>query len=131
MITTKFRKPFKKQLKTRSLKIRLLPKCQGTNVLIAAEFGILTSKQIESARRVISRLTKRKFRVYIHILANQPITAKPNEVRMGKGKGAVNQYVRFIRPGDYLFAMSGANTTTAHSTLLRAAKKLPLRCTIF
>ena len=98
----------------------------GFYALKAAEAGVVTEKQLEAARRVISRLTKRRCRVWLLTPANKPITAKPNEVRMGKGKGAVNQYVRYVKSGEILFETNYTTTRLAANALRAAGKKLPL-----
>lgn len=125
-LNLKFRKVFKKQLKkgiNLSCNINIH---ESVTSLIATERGILTEKQIESARRVISRYTRRRGKVQILKPANQPITSKPNEIRMGKGKGSVNQYVRYIRAGDKLFSIVGNTKSMNTKALISASKKLPI-----
>jgi len=96
----------------------------GVYALQALESGILTSSQLESVRRTISRLTSRTSKSWVRVHVNTPVTAKPREIRMGKGKGDVAQYVRYITRGQILFEIAaGLN----NKKILFAAKyKLPI-----
>lgn len=106
---------------------------RGSNVdfgefgLKAQTRGYVTSRQIESARKAISHFTKRGGRLWIRIFPAKPITKKPNETRMGSGKGAVDHYAVAVLPGRILFEMSGVTEEIARQALLRASHKLPIR----
>ncbi|MDX1683689.1 MAG: 50S ribosomal protein L16 [Saprospiraceae bacterium] len=99
----------------------------GTFGLKAMEAGRLTNRQIESARIAMTRHMKREGQVWIRIFPDKPITAKPQEVRMGKGKGAVDHYVAVVKPGRVLFEMEGVTLNIAQEGLRRAAQKLPIK----
>lgn len=90
--------------------------------------GWITSRQIEAARIAINRYLKRKGKVWIRIFPHKPITKKPAEVRMGKGKGGVDQYVAVVRPGVILFEVANVTKEEAQQSLARAAAKLALPC---
>ncbi len=92
--------------------------------------GWITSRQIESARRAITHYTSRGGRIWIRIYPDKPITKKPPEVRMGGGKGDVNEYVAPVLPGRVLFEMSGVPEEMAMEALRRAAHKLPVKSSI-
>ena len=88
--------------------------------------GRITSRQIEAARIAMTRYMKREGKVWIRIFPDKPITAKPQEVRMGKGKGALDHYVAVVRPGRILFEMDGVPYEVAKEALRLAAQKLPV-----
>lgn len=88
--------------------------------------GWVTSRQIEAARRTMTRYTQKGGRVFIRIFPDKPITKKPAETRMGGGKGDVYEHVAVIHSGRILFEMSGVSQATAHEALLRAAAKIAL-----
>ena len=88
--------------------------------------GRLTARQIESARRAMTRHIKRGGRIWIRIFPDKPISNKPAEVRMGKGKGNPEYYVAEIQPGKVLYEMDGVNETLAREAFKLAAAKLPL-----
>jgi len=90
------------------------------------ERGWITSQQIEACRVVINRYFQRRGKVWIRIFPDKPITKKPAEVRMGKGKGAVDHYVAVVRPGKILFEVANVPREMAQSALRRAAAKLGL-----
>jgi len=98
----------------------------GSFGLKAQQGGRLTNRQIEAARIAMTRYMKREGKVWIRIFPDKPITAKPQEVRMGKGKGALDHYVAVIRPGRILFEMDGVPYETAKEALRLAAQKLPI-----
>lgn len=100
----------------------------GTFGLKALEPGWLTSRQIESSRIAVTRFMKREGKVWIRIFPDKPITAKPAEVRMGKGKGAPSHWVAVVRPGRILFEADGVDHETAKEAMRLAAQKLPLKC---
>jgi len=86
----------------------------------------LTGRQIESARVAMTRYMKREGKVWIRIFPDKPITKKPLEVRMGKGKGPVDHYVAVIKPGRILFEMDGVSVEIAKEAFRLAAQKLPV-----
>jgi large subunit ribosomal protein L16 len=88
------------------------------------------SNQIESARKVIVRETKRKGKLWIKIFPHKPYTNKPAEVKMGKGKGDVEGYVAVVKPGRVIFELGGIDEATAIKALSEAAHKLPLKTKI-
>lgn len=89
--------------------------------------GWLTNQQIEACRVTITRYFQRKGKVWIRIFPDKPITKKPAEVRMGKGKGGVNQWVAPVKPGRILFEVGNVTKEMAQDALRRAAAKLPLK----
>ena len=90
--------------------------------------GWLTSRQIEASRIAVTRYMKRQGKVWIRIFPDKPITAKPAEVRMGKGKGAPSHWVAVIRPGRILFECEGVDKAQAQEAMRLAAQKLPVKC---
>ena len=100
----------------------------GSFALKSLEFSRITSRQIESARIALTRNMKREGKVWIRIFPDKPITAKPAEVRMGKGKGAVDHYVAEVQPGRILFEIEGVSESLAYESLQLAAQKLPILC---
>lgn len=98
----------------------------GTFGLKALEHGRITNRQIESARIAMTRYMKREGNVWIRIFPDKPITSKPLEVRMGKGKGALDHYVAQVQPGRIMFEMDGIPEETAMEALRLAAQKLPV-----
>ena len=98
----------------------------GSFGLKTMEAGRLTNRQIEAARIAMTRYMKREGKVWIRIFPDKPITAKPLEVRMGKGKGALDHYVAVVKPGRILFEMDGIPLETAKEALRLAAQKLPV-----
>lgn len=89
--------------------------------------GWISSRQIESARRVITGYTKRGGKVWIRIFPDKPITSKGNEMPMGKGKGAVDHYVAVVRPGTVMFELGGVDEASAKKALTLAGHKLPVK----
>ncbi|HQW11591.1 MAG TPA: 50S ribosomal protein L16 [Saprospiraceae bacterium] len=98
----------------------------GSVALKAVTGGRITARQIESARIAMTRHMKREGKVWIRIFPDKPITSKPLEVRMGKGKGAVDHYVAVIKPGKILFEMDGVPEDVAIEAFRLAAQKLPV-----
>ena len=98
----------------------------GDFALKAMEPGWITSRQIEAARIAINRHVKRGCKLWIRIFPDKPITKKPAETRMGKGKGAPEYWVAVIKPGRILYEISGANEELAREAMTRAAHKLPV-----
>ena len=90
--------------------------------------GYISNNQIEAARVAINRHLKRRGKVWIRLFPYKPITKKPLEVRMGKGKGNVEGWVAPVKPGRVLFEISGCNDTVAREALSLAANKLSVRC---
>lgn len=97
----------------------------GTFGIKTLEEGWITNRQIEAARIAMTRYMKREGKVWIRIFPDKPITKKPNEVRMGKGKGALSHYVAVIKPGRILFEIDGVKRVVAEEALRLAAQKLP------
>ena len=98
----------------------------GSFGLKALEHGRITNRQIESARIAMTRYMKREGKVWIRIFPDKPITKKPLEVRMGKGKGAVDHYVAPVQPGRIMFELDGVSRAVAEEALRLAAQKLPV-----
>ena len=88
----------------------------------------ITARQIEAARRAITRHIKRQGRVWIRIFPDLPVTKKPTEVRMGKGKGSVEFWACRVKPGRIMFEVDGVPTADAKQALELAAAKLPIKC---
>ncbi|MDH5716340.1 MAG: 50S ribosomal protein L16 [Spirochaetia bacterium] len=116
---------------------RLRGLSKGGNEITFGEIGLkamtanrLTSRQIEAARTAMTRHVKRGAKVWIRIFPDRPVTKKPAETRMGKGKGSPEYYVSLVKPGKIMFEMSGASEELMSEALKRAAAKLPLRCKI-
>tara|TARA_B100001013_G_scaffold273213_1_gene173931 strand:- start:312 stop:725 length:414 start_codon:yes stop_codon:yes gene_type:complete len=99
----------------------------GAFGLKAADPGRINGRQIEAARRAITREMKREGRVWIRIFPDVPVTKKPAEVRMGKGKGSVEYWVSRIHPGRILFEVDGVSETIAKTALSLGAAKLPIK----
>ena len=122
---TKFRKKQKGRIKglaTRGHEINF-----GSFGIKSLEPGWLTGRQIEAARVAMTRAMKREGQVWIRIFPDKPITKKPAEVRMGKGKGAPEYWVAVVKPGTVLFESAGISMETAKEALRLAAQKLPLK----
>ena len=122
------RRKFRKEQKGRNTGIAT----RGTNVsfgdfgLKATERGRITARQIEAARRAITRHMKRQGRVWIRIFPDVPVTAKPVEVRMGKGKGAIDYWAAKVKPGRIMFEIDGVSEEIAREALRLGAMKLPV-----
>ena len=98
----------------------------GEYGLQALEAGWLTNRQIEAARIAMTRHAKRGGKVWIRVFPDKPVTKKPAETRMGKGKGAPEEWVAVVRPGRILYEMEGVDETLAREAMRLAAAKLPL-----
>ena len=98
----------------------------GSYALKSLDEGFITSRQIEAARIAMTRYMKREGKVWIRLFPDKPITAKPLEVRMGKGKGALDHWVAVVKPGKILFEMDGVPVDVAREALRLAAQKLPV-----
>jgi large subunit ribosomal protein L16 len=103
----------------------------GTIGLKAAESGIISSKQIESARQAITRKIKRKGKMWIRIFPYLPITSKPTGIRMGKGKGSLSHWGARVRGGTTLFEICGVKNSTVITALKTGGAKLPIKTKIF
>jgi large subunit ribosomal protein L16 len=122
------RTKFRKQQKGRNRGL-----AQRGNAVSFGEYGLkavgrgqLTARQIESARRAMTRHVKRGGKIWIRVFPDKPITKKPLEVRQGKGKGNVEYWVAQIQPGRVLYEMSGVDRAIAEEAFRRAAAKLPI-----
>ncbi|SFT15281.1 LSU ribosomal protein L16P [Sulfitobacter marinus] len=122
---TKFRKQHKGKIKGLA---------KGGSDLNFGSFGLkaleperVTARQIEAARRAMTRHMKRQGRVWIRIFPDLPVTSKPTEVRMGKGKGSVDYWACRVKPGRVMFEIDGVNEDIAHEALRLAAMKLPIK----
>ncbi len=99
----------------------------GQYGLKALEPERITARQIEAARRAMTRYMKRAGRVWIRIFPDVPVTKKPTEVRMGKGKGSVDYWAARVRPGKIMFELDGVSEEVAREALRLAAMKLPIK----
>jgi len=124
---TKYRKQFKG--KNRGVAHTGNKVSFGEFGLKALERGNITSRQIESARRAINRHVKRGGKIWIRIFPDVPITQKPLEVRMGKGKGSVEHWVCKVQPGKMLYEIEGVSEDVARQAFSLAAAKLPIKTT--
>tara|TARA_B100000965_G_scaffold346404_1_gene317731 strand:- start:702 stop:1115 length:414 start_codon:yes stop_codon:yes gene_type:complete len=100
----------------------------GSYALKAIEPDRVNARQIEAARRALTRHMKRQGRVWIRVFPDVPVTAKPIEVRMGKGKGSVDRWVAKIKPGRVMFEVDGVAEDVAMEALRLAAMKLSVKC---
>jgi large subunit ribosomal protein L16 len=124
---TKFRKVQKGR--NRGLSQRGSKVSFGEFGLKAVDRGRITARQIEAARRAMTRHVKRGGKIWIRVFPDKPITNKPLEVRMGKGKGGVEYWVAQIQPGKVLYEMEGVSEELAREAFALAAAKLPVRTT--
>ncbi len=125
---TKFRKQFKGRISGNAKGGTELN--FGSHGLKAVEPERLTARQIEAARRAITREMKRAGRVWIRIFPDVPVSKKPTEVRMGSGKGAPELWVARVKPGRIMFELDGVTDEVAKSALLLGAAKLPIKTRI-
>ena len=100
--------------------------CFGEFGMKAMESAWITARQIEAARRAITRHLRRGGQVWIRVFPDKPITSKPAETRQGGGKGAVDHWVAIVKPGRILFEVSGVEQDLAREALRRASRKLPV-----
>jgi large subunit ribosomal protein L16 len=114
---------------------RMRGKAQRGNKVSFGEYGLqaleptwITNRQIESARVAMTRHIKRGGKVWIRIFPDKPITQKPAETRMGKGKGNPESWVAVVRPGRVMFELEGVDENTAQRAMELAAAKLPIKC---
>ncbi|HJJ05985.1 MAG TPA: 50S ribosomal protein L16 [Clostridiaceae bacterium] len=123
---TKYRKMQKGRIRgkaTRGNKVT-----DGEYGIQSLDLGFITSNQIEAARVAMTRYIKRGGKVWIKIFPDKPITKKPAETRMGKGKGAVEYWVAAVKPGRVMFEIAGVPEETAREALRLAANKLSVKC---
>lgn len=126
---TKYKKTKKGRLQTLEFKANSIK--FGELGLKSRVSGLISARQIESARRAIVKKTKRKGKLWIRIFPNLPITSKPTESRMGKGKGSVSHWVSRVGAGTTIFELCGLPEHIAIEALKSAGKKLPLKTKIF
>lgn len=124
---TKFRK--QQKMRNRGLALRGNKVSFGEYGLKATTRGRITARQIEAARRAMTRHIKRGGKIWIRIFPDKPITKKPLEVRQGKGKGSVEYWVAQIQPGRMLYEMEGVTEEIAREAFSLAAAKLPVQTT--
>lgn len=136
MLAPKKTKYRKWQNDRQSLARRMTPETRGTTVAFGS-FGLkamtparITSNQIESARKALTRSAGKTAKIWIRIFPDRPLTKKPAEVRMGSGKGDVQGYVSEVRPGRMLFEVDGAPERQAREALRKAGTKLPVKARI-
>ncbi|QTY27354.1 50S ribosomal protein L16 [Flavobacterium sp. CS20] len=122
---TKFRKQQKVRMKGNSNRGHRLS--NGTFGLKSLDSSFITSRQIEAARIVATRYMKREGSLWIKIFPDKPITKKPLEVRMGKGKGALEYYAAVVKPGRIMFEIGGVTQDIAKEALRLARQKLPVK----
>jgi large subunit ribosomal protein L16 len=116
---------------------RMRGTAKGGGELLHGEFGLqaldpgwITSRQIEAIRRAIVRHMRRRGKYWIRIFPDKPVTAKPAETRMGKGKGSVDHWVAVVKPGRVIFEVAGVPESIAIEALQRASYKLPIKTQI-
>jgi len=100
----------------------------GEYGLQSVDGGWVTARQIEAGRVAVTHFLHREGKVYIRVFPDKPISGKPLEVRMGKGKGETKDWVAVVKPGTVLFEIAGVDENTAKDALRRAAMKMPVRC---
>lgn len=123
---TTYRKQFKGRIKGLAYTGNTV--AYGTFGLKALQPERITARQIEAARRAITRHLKRQGRVFIRVFPDVPVTAKPAEVRMGKGKGSVEYWAARVHPGRIMFEVDGVPEVLAQEAFALAASKLPIKC---
>ena len=123
---TKFRRVQKGR--TTGLAHRGAPIAFGSFGLKTLEPGWITSRQIEASRIAVTRYMKREGKVWIRLFPDKPVTSKPAEVRMGKGKGAPSHWVAVVKPGKIMFEADGVSYEIAKEAMRLAAQKLPVKC---
>ena len=123
---TKYRKQQKGRVRGKAMRWNKVT--DGEYGIQSLELGFITSNQIEAARVAMTRYIKRGGKVWIKIFPDKPITKKPAETRMGKGKGAVEYWVAAVKPGRVMFEIAGVPEETAREALRLAANKLSVKC---
>ncbi len=124
----KRRKQFRGRMKGRALRGNKIT--YGDFGIVAMEPGWITSNQIEASRVAMTRFIKRGGKVWIKIFPDKPITQKPAETRMGKGKGAPEYWVAVVKPGRVMFELGGVSEELSREALRLAVHKLPIKCKI-
>jgi large subunit ribosomal protein L16 len=124
----KHRKVFRGRTDTKGVAFRGNKVSFGTYGLKAMTGGEITSRQIEAARRVMTRYTKRGGKIWTTIFPHKSITKKAQEVPMGSGKGAPDHFVSVVKPGRILFEMDGITLESAKEAMVLAGHKLPVKC---
>jgi large subunit ribosomal protein L16 len=122
----KYRKQFRGRMRgqaTRGATVEF-----GDYGLQALEPAWVTARQIEAARRAIVRHVRRRGKYWIRIFPDKPVTVKPAETRMGKGKGAVDHWVAVVKPGRVMFELGGVSEEMAREAMRLASHKLPIKC---
>jgi len=127
---TKYRKQMKRASHTKGTETRGVELSFGDYGLRAVEEGWVTDRQIEAGRIAISRKAKRGGLIYIRVFPDKPLTSKPAEVRMGKGKGALEKWVAEVKAGRMLYEISGVSADVAKRALELAMSKMMIRCEI-
>lgn len=125
---TKYRKDHKRR--RGGVATRMVEVSFGSYGLKAMSAHWVDSRQIESARRVMTRYIKKTGKLWIRIFPDKPVTAHGGEIPMGKGKGAVDHYVAVIKPGTVMFEMEGVDEKTAREAMTLASHKLPVKCKV-
>ncbi|MBU2542685.1 50S ribosomal protein L16 [Patescibacteria group bacterium] len=123
----KHRKWHKPRRANKGVATRLTSLSFGSFGLLTEDHGWITSRQIEAARRVLTRYVRRGGKIWIRIFPDRPVTKKANEVPMGGGKGAPDHYVATIKPGTIMFEMEGISEEKAKEALKLCAYKLPVK----
>ena len=115
---------------------RMSGQAKGGHYVAFGDYGLatmepawITSRQIEAARRAMTRSVKRGGKIWIRVFPDKPVTKKPAETRMGSGKGAPDHWVAVVKPGKILFEMEGVTSSDASEAMRLASHKLPLRTT--
>jgi large subunit ribosomal protein L16 len=121
----KYRKQMRGRMK--GLSSRGIEVTFGDYGLQAVEPGWITARQIEATRRALVRYMRRRGKVWIRIFPDKPVTKKPAETRMGKGKGSVDHWVAVVKPGRIMFEISGLSEEGAREAMRLAAHKLPIK----
>lgn len=124
---TKFSKYHKGKIKLKSQNIKQYQLQYGTCGLKALESGRLTARHIETLRRTIKKIIKKSGKLWINVFPHLGVSSKPNENRMGKGKGKTEYFTAKIVTGDIIIEITGINFRLANKALLIASKKLPIR----
>jgi large subunit ribosomal protein L16 len=125
---TKYRKVMKGRSRGKSFKANTLS--YGNIGIKAIEHGRIDGRQIEAARIAMTRKVNRQAKIWITVFPDKPLTAKPLETRMGKGKGSIDKYVMNIKPGRICFEMAGVSDTLAREAFALAQAKLPFKTKI-
>lgn len=123
----KYRKSHKGKRRNRGVASRKTEISFGSYAIKSMEYAWITSRQIEAARRAMTRFIKRGGKIWIRIFPDKPVTKKGSEVPMGKGKGAVDHYVAVVKPGTILFEMDGVPEKAAREAMRLAGHKLPVK----